>query len=365
MTIRDWSKDVEGTDVRFIEKVGEYVYCEHLGFEFKIHRSAWPATRFSPNNCLTPNEFYKFQVKQLHGDLYDLTKVQYTGADNRVIADCKIHGEFSVEAKYFKSVRGCPRCGDARVGDRTRSNTEDFIEKAIATHGNKYNYSKVNYTNANNRVIVSCEEHGDFPITPYNHLQSKGCKRCADEKNGLLKRLTQDEVITRFLNKHGSRYDYPKVEYKGDAHGLLNIICKEHGLFVQSYANHNNGQGCPVCAKEFNPRLKSGFIKSANSKSYASLYLIKCYGNGEEFYKIGITTKPVRRRFGGKSQIPYDYDLIHLHCSDGESVWELEKILHREYRDVKYVPALEFGGRYECFSNIDMVEYVKLLAIIG
>jgi len=79
MTTRDWSKDVEGTDVRFIDKVGEYVYCEHLGFEFKIHRSAWPATRFSPNNCLTPNEFYKFQVRHLHGIYMILLKYNIQG----------------------------------------------------------------------------------------------------------------------------------------------------------------------------------------------------------------------------------------------------------------------------------------------
>lgn len=362
---RDWAKDVEGTDVKFIEKIGDYIYCEYLGFIFKIHRTSWPVTRFSPNNCTTPNEFFKFQVKQIHGNLYNLDKTVYQGADNKTTAECKIHGEFSIDAKYFKSFRGCPACGNKCSSDSTRLSTEEFIVKAKEIHGDKYDYSKVDYISAKTDVIVICKVHGEFKTKPTNHLSSKGCRKCANVLTGLRRSLNQDEVIRRFINKHGSRYDYSKVNYSGDAHALLDIVCKEHGLFTQSYANHNSGKGCPICAKEFNSRLKSGFVKSANSKSYASLYLIKCYDSDEEFYKIGITTKPIRYRFGGKSQIPYEYNLIHLHCSDGESIWELEKILHREYRDIKYIPALEFGGRYECFSDIDVDEYKKLLEIIG
>ena len=49
--------------------------------------------------------------------------------------------------------------------------TEQFIEKARSIHGDKYNYSKVNYINNKTKVTITCSEHGDFEQIPYNHLQ--------------------------------------------------------------------------------------------------------------------------------------------------------------------------------------------------
>ena len=116
-----------------------------------------------------------------------------------------------------------------------------------------------------------------------------------------------------------------------------------------------------------NPRFRQDFIEIAECKNYASLYLIECKSDDELFYKIGITTKPIERRFGVTECIamPYAYRLLHLFISDGETVWELEKTLHGEYFKMKYVPKLSFGGEQECFSYIDEVEYSKLLQIIA
>jgi len=58
------------------------------------------------------------------------------------------------------------------------SNTEKFIEKANIIHSNKYNYSLVNYKNANTKVKIICEEHNEFEQTPYKHLKKQGCPKC-------------------------------------------------------------------------------------------------------------------------------------------------------------------------------------------
>jgi len=116
-------------------------------------------------------------------------------------------------------------------------------------------------------VIVVCKEHGAFRVSPTNHLGGGGCSICGRLSISKKKSLTQETVLERFKQIHKDTYDYSLVEYKGDAHAHLSILCKTHGLFLQSYANHNSGKGCPVCAKEFNPRFKSGFIKSYNIKN--------------------------------------------------------------------------------------------------
>jgi very-short-patch-repair endonuclease len=62
-----------------------------------------------------------------------------------------------------------------------------------------------------------------------------------------MKRLTQDEFISKCKEKHGNRYDYSKVEYKNISSKII-IICREHGDFKQIAKNHKDGQGCPTCS---------------------------------------------------------------------------------------------------------------------
>ena len=58
--------------------------------------------------------------------------------------------------------------------------TENFITRARKIHGDRYDYSKVAYKNAREKVCIICKEHGEFWQTPYNHLSGKGCGKCAN-----------------------------------------------------------------------------------------------------------------------------------------------------------------------------------------
>lgn len=359
--VRDWKKDGESVGVNLIRRDGDSLICEKDGFIFKVHRSNWPPINLSAAQCLTPTEYFKYQVRKLHGERYDLSPVVFTGVENNVTAICETHGNFSIPAKYFKSTRGCPACGYTSIGEKNRSNTFDFIKKATIIHESTYDYSLVDYKSASSNITVICKVHGKFQTLPHNHLMGKGCSKCGNTRSANAKRLTQDEVISRFLEKHGNVYDYSDVSYQGDAHGQLSIICKIHGKFNQSYANHNSGEGCPSCARENSTLLRSGFIETANRNKRAYIYLINCTSDSENFFKIGITTRDITRRFSGESSLPYKYELLHEHHSDGETVWNLETQLHRHYKSVKYVPLVKFGGMYECFSYIDLQDYKSVL----
>lgn len=61
-----------------------------------------------------------------------------------------------------------------------------------------------------------------------------------------MKKLTQEEVIKKFIAVHGNRFDYSKALYT-NAKTKVCIICKIHGEFWQTPDNHINGQGCPIC----------------------------------------------------------------------------------------------------------------------
>ena len=63
-----------------------------------------------------------------------------------------------------------------------KSKKDEFIPNAIKVHGDKYDYSKVEYKDNKTKVCLICPEHGEFWIAPANHLNGRGCPKCATEK---------------------------------------------------------------------------------------------------------------------------------------------------------------------------------------
>ena len=61
--------------------------------------------------------------------------------------------------------------------------TEEFIKKARAVHGDKYDYSKVEYVNNLTKVCIVCPEHGYFFQNPIVHLNGHECSECGKKKN--------------------------------------------------------------------------------------------------------------------------------------------------------------------------------------
>lgn len=118
--------------------------------------------------------------------------------------------------------------------------TEEFVDRAIKVHGNKYDYSKVEYSNIDSKVCIICPIHGEFWQTPYKHLKGQGCKKCK------FNNWNSKTIIQAFKNKWGNKYDYSRVEYKG-YHTKLIIICPIHGEFLVTPANFLIGRGCPKC----------------------------------------------------------------------------------------------------------------------
>jgi len=96
--------------------------------------------------------------------------VHYIKSDATVTIICKEHGEFEQTPESHLGGSGCEQCGRESRGLKKRGSNDAFIEKAIAKHGDIYDYSKVHYTQANEKVIIICKHHGEFAQRPNNHL---------------------------------------------------------------------------------------------------------------------------------------------------------------------------------------------------
>ena len=118
-----------------------------------------------------------------------------------------------------------------------------FIEKAKLVHGEKYDYSLVDYTESKNKVIIICSEHGEFQQRASGHLSGFGCSKCSHEKQ----KLTFNEFKEKAKTIHGNKYDYRLVDYI-NYDTKVKIICSVHGEFQQTPSNHLKGKDCELCS---------------------------------------------------------------------------------------------------------------------
>ena len=135
--------------------------------------------------------------------------------------------------------------------------TEEFIKRAKKTHGDKYNYSRVEYVNGNSKICIICEKHGEFYQRATDHIQGGGCITCSCDR----RLLTKEQFIHASKKIHGDIFDYSEVEYI-NSQTKVKIICPVHGIFLQKPNSHLSGNGCPKCSGRL-PLTTDEFIKKA------------------------------------------------------------------------------------------------------
>lgn len=247
----------------------------------------------------TTEEFIE-QSRTVHGDRYDYSKVVYVNNKTKVEVICKMHGPFSQLAQHHMRGRGCTQCGNEYNSERQRSNTEEFTQKAIEIHGNKYDYLLVDYTTSAEKVIITCKQHGPFPQTPGDHLSGYGCPTCGNEKGKQARTRNTEQFIKLAKQVHGDRYDYSLVVYK-KAFREVQIRCSIHGIFSQKPAMHLQGQGCHKCAGTM--RLtQDEFIERAT----------ETHGSKYDYSKVNYTNSATKveilcLRHGSFFQAPRDH----------------------------------------------------------
>jgi len=217
-------------------------------------------------------ESFIAEAKNIYGDKYDYSKVNYINAKTKVCIICPKHGEFWINPNQFISKhKGCPECSkEKRIKSQT-STKGQFIEKAKKIHGDKYDYSNTEYINSRTYVLIHCNTCGcDFKQKPSAHLLGQGCPNCAKNK-----KLDTKTFIEKAKQIHGDKYDYSKVNYINKSTKVC-IICPKHGEFLQCPESHLKGCGCPKCANEKATMTTEQFIEKAK----------KVHGNNYDYSKV-------------------------------------------------------------------------------
>ena len=218
--------------------------------------------------------------------------------------------------------------GCPKCANNVSLTTEIFIERAKLVHNNKYSYDKTNYINYQTNVIITCPIHGDFEQTPANHLKGEGCYYCGRDKTDNSKRVILEESIQKASSIHNNYYDYSKVKFDKTTDKVI-IICPKHGEFEQIWHTHLCGSGCPKCNQ------------SKGEKQILS-YLIDNNINYITQYKININ------RDINQSGIAY----IDFYIPDYNCFIEYNGRQH-------YMPVDKFGGEIQYQKQLKRDQFIR------
>ena len=282
----------------------DYSKVEYINSQTKVciicpeHGEFWqiPSNHLNGANCPgcankvrnTTENFIK-KARKIHGNKYDYSNVECNGSLDKITIICPIHGEFRQRVIEHLNGNGCQECGKEKVWNkRNRITTEEWVKKAREVHGNKYDYSNVNYIKNRDSVCIICPKHGEFWQKANNHLNGNGCPKC---RNSYLERF-----ITNFLNKKQEFFEKEKtfewLKNKGHLYydfylPKYNIVIECQG--IQHYIPIKDNIDKFIEISE-NDRIKSELSKEHGIKvlyfTHKCIFDKYCINKEKTFYKV-------------------------------------------------------------------------------
>lgn len=233
-------------------------------------------------NQMGKEEFVR-RAKEIHGNKYDYSKVVYINNRTFVKIICPIHGEFLQKPSDHLEGAGCHKCWREGQSIRQSMGKEEFVKRAKAIHGEKYDYSKVQYKNNMTKICINCPEHGDFLQYPVLHLKGYGCKKC----NSIS--ILEKEILN-FLEKNKIKYEYQKrfewLKYKKPL--SLDFFLPDYKIAIECQGEqHYKPQPFFGGDKKFIETQKRDKIKEeiCNEHGIKIIYYTKFNSNKENVFK--------------------------------------------------------------------------------
>lgn len=215
--------------------------------------------------------------------------------------------------------------------------TEQFIISANKKFNSKFDYTLVDYKNANINVTIICPIHGSFITTPWNHTSTKhGCAKCGTDA---MAKQQQDKSIAKlknYIESGATDYDYSLTNINKIT-DKITVICKDHGKFFLTADHHIRGVGCKECADQ----NKTGgynedwFNFDPSRKELPGLiYVLEMYSDIERFIKVGITKNTVKQRYAGSR---YQYSVLKIFYLSLYNCYRLETSIKENFKSDLYL----------------------------
>jgi hypothetical protein len=243
-------------------------------------------------------ENFLIRAVEVHGDKYGYEDVDFELSTDNVIIHCNCGTTFEQLATVHLSGCGCPTCASIATSSSHLYDTKMFVETAIKKHGNKFDYSLVNYTHHKDKIAITCKKHDLLYIQQAStHLTGKGgCPICRYED---------------------AKPRWSKSEWVDSQKGRISK------LYVVKFKTEN---------VEF---IKIGITHT----------------------KINKRLYPILKKISGTME-----QIKVIESSDANKIYELELESKRSLKEYKFTPDIAFSGKTECYKIVpEVLSYINNL----
>ena len=214
------------------------------------------------------------EFNSIHKNKYSYVFTNYINNKSKIEIICPIHGTYQMSILQHIKGYGCKLCAGCIIKSK-----EEILNECKVAHNNKYNYDKSNWIKLEDKVIITCSEHGDFTQCLKSHRKGHGCPKCANRYN-----RTEEEFI-EYCKQIEPEVNTTITKFK-NVNTVVNFICKRHGMIsCRPMQIRKRKYICHICREE--ETNKKEFIeKSISIHGDKFDYSLVDYINGSTKVKI-------------------------------------------------------------------------------
>lgn len=140
------------------------------------------AHKVTGDRCRMGLEDFLLKSREVHGDKYGYSGVEYKGNHVTVEIECSRHGAFWQQPSDHWNGHGCPKCGYENAPGSPKRSPDSVLRELLRVHGTRYTPLMHTYTAVRHFMAMKCHKHGDWKARAGNLLAGRGCPRCQTSK---------------------------------------------------------------------------------------------------------------------------------------------------------------------------------------
>ena len=265
---------------------------------------------------------------EIHGDKYSYKETKYVSAKNDIRIFCNTCRQYFWQ-NYGVHIRGsgCPDCAKiTREETKLITSGARILSKLKDKFRGYLDFSKSVYEGTYVDLEVECVFHGTFWKTPDSLLYTEHrCPDCAFSR-----KLSKEEVVARFIKRHGDKFDYSSFEYIS-AKAPFELVCPKHGPFWTTAANHYESD-CFECS--FDNKIYAKHDCVLNTETVIEMFR-EIWGNRYQYDKFIYIRSNIHAEIGCRKH-GYFRQTPNTHyrsgcrkCADEDNVLTHEEALER------------------------------------
>lgn len=291
------------------------------------------------------------------GRISDYSEAVYAGSRVRLVLFCVDHGKFETTPEGHFNHFNCPSCSEHKRKKNARLrivvDVEEFIKRSNDVHGNRYDYSLVDFQVQTEKVDIICPLHGVFRMEARTHIRGRGCRQCWKESDKPLK--SKEHFLKKAGDIHKSRLDFSNSKYSGiESTTVVRCTVHDHEFETTPHKLYR-GYGCPLCWHITTTKNMSH--KHIVSDVETILYHVRFFDDDGCFDKVGITTKDVKTRFDCAHLEGFRVEIVSEHTMKLSVARECERSIMENLEAssnrfrIRKLKGTKTAGWTECFPT--------------